>query len=331
MTRIASLVFSLALVAAACSSGDADTTVPAADPTTTTAGPTTTMATTTTTVPGPTTFVGADGVESTITDTSRIISLNGDITEILFELGIGDQVVAIDVTTTFPPEAAALPPVGFGQGFLTAEPVLGFGPTLVIGDIRIGPAEVVTQIRDAGVPVALIPYETELSGIRTKIENVAGIVGLVNEGDDLAELVDFELNSAELFLSTIAPAESPAVAFLYARGPEALFIFGPGSPSSALIGGAGATDSVQGPPFGPLTPEALAAANPDVIITTEGALGALGGPEAFLSLPGVAQTPAGATGKILAYDEALFLGLSPRVGQALTRLIQDLYAESAPS
>lgn len=326
MPRTTSLLLGVALLAAACSSGESEATAAPSDTTTTTSGPTKTMAATTTTTTLPT-YVGADGVRSVIADTSRIISLNGDITEILFELGLGDQVVAIDVTTTFPAQAAALPPVGFAQGLLAAEPVLDFMPTLVIGDIRVGPPEVLTQIRDAGVPVAVIPYETELAGIRTKIENVAQIVGLPDRGVDLVAGVEGGLSSAAILLSTIDPAEAPRVAFLYARGPEALLLFGPGSPSSTLIDAAGAIDAVQGPPFGPLTPEALAAANPDVIITTEGALGALGGTEAFLDLPGVSQTPAGAAARILAYDEALFLGLSPRVGEALTQLIQDLYAE----
>jgi iron complex transport system substrate-binding protein len=41
------------------------------------------------------TFVGADGVETTIGDISRIVSLNGDLTEIIFALGLGDTVVGV--------------------------------------------------------------------------------------------------------------------------------------------------------------------------------------------------------------------------------------------
>lgn len=330
MPRTTALLLSLALLAAACSSDTVETTSPAADQTTTTSAVPTTVAPTTTTTLATTTFVGADGVESVISDTTRIISLNGDITEVLFELGVGDHVVAIDVTTTHPPEAAALPPIGFAQGLLAAEAVLGFGPTLVIGDIRIGPPEVLDQVRAAGVPVAVIPYETELDGIRAKIENVAQIVGLEEAGEQLASRVEASLGAALDQLDQ-GVADTPRVAFLYARGPEALLLFGPGSPSSALIQAAGAIEAVQGPPFGPLTPEALAAANPDVIITTEGALGALGGIDEFLVLPGVAQTPAGASGTILAYDEAAFLGLSPRAGEALRELILDLHPELADS
>ena len=66
-----------------------------------------------TAVEGPVTFVGADGVTSTIDDASRVVSLSGDITEFIFELGHGSSVVGIDVTTVFPAEAAELPIVGW--------------------------------------------------------------------------------------------------------------------------------------------------------------------------------------------------------------------------
>ena len=47
--------------------------------------------------------------------------------------------------------------------------------------------------------------------------------------------------------------------------------------------------------FGPgiLTPEALVGAAPDVIVVPESGFAALGGAEAFLEVPGVADTPAG--------------------------------------
>ena len=334
MKRVFALLSALALVAAACGGDDtaSDTTV--APTTSTTVAETTTTAqeTTTTTTMAPTglSFTGVDGVTSEITDTSRIVSLNGDITEILFELGVGDQVVGVDVTTTYPPEALQLgAPIPPARGFLVAEPVLARTPTLVIGDAQVGPAEVVEQIRAAGIPVALIELETTLEGIRTKIETVAMLVGAEEAGATLADRVDGEIAAAR---ELAAQAETqPGVAFVYARGPEALLLFGPGSVTSAMIAGANGVDKVLGPPIGPLTPEALAAANPDVFVTTADALGSLGGPAAFAELPGVAQTTAGQAGSLLVYDDALFLGLGPRTGEALSAFVADLHPELAES
>ncbi|MDH3463017.1 MAG: hemin ABC transporter substrate-binding protein, partial [Acidimicrobiia bacterium] len=101
--RLIALTIVLSVFGAACGSS-----VGVGSTTTTTVAETTTtvpLETTTTGAEGQT-FVGADGVEVTITDTSRIVSLNGDITEVIFALGLGANVVGVDVTTTYPSEAA---------------------------------------------------------------------------------------------------------------------------------------------------------------------------------------------------------------------------------
>ena len=76
-----------------------------------------------------------------------------------------------------------------------------------------------------------------------------------------------------------------------------------------------------------LTPEALVAGAPDVIVLPTSGVGALGGFEALLEVPGVAETPAGQNGAFLAYDEAYFFNLGPRVADALMEFILDLHPE----
>ena len=331
------LLVALALVGAGCG-GDADPTTTAAAPATTaaptTAAPTTTAApasSTTTAAPETAparTFTGGDGVEVEIGDVSRIVSLNGDVTEILFELGLGANVAAIDVTTTYPAAALDLPVVGFGQ-MLAPEGVLAFGPTLVIGDQQVGPPETIQQLRDAGIPVVILETQTTLDGVSTKIAQIAEIVDEVDAGIALADRVQDEIAAAQALVP--ADAEARKVAYLYARGPQTIFLFGAGMPTQAMIEGAGAIDGgattgVFGP--APLTPEALIAAAPDVLVLPEAGFGALGGPEALLAIPGVAETPAGAAGDFLVYDEAYFFNLGPRTGQALEEFIKDLYGIS---
>lgn len=323
----------LALVAAACSGGDSATTEAIAAPTTSqapvTTAPTTTAAPATTAVAASSrTFLGADGVEVDVTDTSRIVSLNGDITEILFELGHGGSVVGIDVTTTYPEEATAIPVVGFGQ-MLSAEGVLAFSPTLVIGDQQVGPPETIQQLRDSGVAVAIIETQASLEGVATKIAHVAEIVDEEDAGGDLGVRVDEEIAAAKDLLG-LAGGEAEKVAYVYARGPQTVLLFGAGMPTQAMIEGAGAVDvgaaaGVFGP--APLTPEALVAAAPDVIVLPAAGFGALGGAEALLAIPGIAETPAGQSGRFLVYEEGYFFGLGPRTGQALEELIRDLYPD----
>jgi len=273
------------------------------------------------------TITGADGVESTVDDLSRIVSLNGDLTEIIFELGLGGNVVAIDATTTFPGEASALPRVGLGRT-LAPEPVLAFEPTLVIGDTQTAPPETIEQIRSAGVPVVILETQTTFEGISTKIREVAEILGVEDAGEELVTRVEGEIADAMALAATAT--ETPRVAFLYTRRPDVLLLFGNGMVTQALIEGAAAVDAAAETGINgavPLTPEALVAAEPEVLITDTGGLAAIGGLNAFLELPGVAETPAAVAGNILDYEEGLFLGFGPRAGQALDALVRDLYPE----
>lgn len=331
------LALAIAMSLAACGGETAETTtsVTAAEATTTstTSSTTTSAAVSTTSEAEERVFVGADGVETPIIDVSRIVSLNGDLTEIIFELGLGDNVVGVDVTTTYPPEAAALNDQGETVGFaqqLTAEAVLRFEPTLVVGDTQVAPPEAIEQLRGAGIPVVILETQTTLDGVKTKIDQVAEILGVPDEGEALAERVMGEIDAARDLAAN--DDSDPLVAFVYVRGPEVVFLFGAGMATQAMIEGAGAIDAgVEAGVFGPapLTPEALVAAAPDVIVLPEAGLEALGGIEAFLALPGVADTPAAQNEAFLVYDEAYFFNLGPRTGRALDDFVRDLYPDLA--
>ena len=320
-----------ALMVALAGCGDAST-----DATTTTAAVTTTTAATTTTQAPTTTaaaaviITGDDGVVSEITDATRIVSLSGDLTEILFALDAGDRVVAIDVTTTYPEDATAMPVVGFGQA-LAPEPVLAFSPTVVLANELSGPPEVIQQLRTAGIPVVVLATGGSFDAVGNKIRTIATLVGAVEEGETLATQVEAEITAATDLAA--AAASTPRVAFIYSRGPQLMLLFGIGMGTNPMITGANAIDvGAESGVFGavPLSAEALIAAAPDVVVLPESGLEALGGIDALLAaIPGLAETPAGEAGAFLAYDEAFFFNLGPRVGQALMQFVLDLHPELA--
>ncbi len=321
-TRLIGLVLAAALVGGACASQPVATTT-AGEPTTST-----TMGTTTSTsgveAPAVETFIGADGVVSTIADTNRIVTLSGDLTETVWRLGFGDSVVATDVTTVYPPEAIGLPVVGVGR-FLSAEGVLAQEPTLVIGDTQTSPPEAIEQIRSAGVPVVILEVPTTFDGLYEKIEGLAEALGVPEKGADLAAEVRSGIDQA---LETAAPLDpQPGIAFVYSRGPDVMLLFGSEMTTQPLIEAAGGIDvGAAGGVVGTvsITPEALVAAAPDVIVITSEGLQALGGEAGLLAVPGFAETPAGRDGRILNYPEGDFLTFGPRIAESLELLIADL-------
>ncbi len=264
---------------------------------------------------------GAEGKTEPV-DSSRIVSLSGDITEALFEVEAGDRVVGVDVTTVAPEPATSIPIVGVGR-FITAEGVLGVDPTLVIGDSQSSPATALDQIRSAGPVVEILDVPGSFEDLYARFAEIGALVGEPEKANALAERVEGEVEDA----MALAEAGDIRIAYVYTRGPDVNLLFGDGMTTRPLIEAAGAVDA--GADIGiigttPVTAEALVEAAPDVIIVPAEGVELLGGVDAFLELPGVSQTPAGASGAILAYPEGDFLTFGPRIADSLTLLIDDL-------
>jgi len=124
----------------------------------------------------------------------------------------------------------------------------------------------------------------------------------------------------------------PRVAFVYIASDDTILLFGEDTVGGALLAAAGAYNvasdlGIDG--WVPLTPEALVAGDPEIIITASRGVETVGGMEAFLELPGVAETRAAADGRVLVYEDLYILGLAPRAGQALRELVLDLHPELA--
>jgi len=274
------------------------------------------------------TYVGADGMTTTVTDISRIVTLSGDYSEIVWNLGLGSNLVGVDLGSVYPKDEMRLKPkVGVEYRLLT-EPILTLEPTLVIGDIDASPSTVIDQVRAAGVPVVIFPRFEGTTAPADKIRAVAGILGIGDGGEQFAASVQAEIDAA---LATAAGAQShPRVAVLYIATANTMLLLGSNTVFDGLLEAVGAVD--VGPPAGAdgfvaLTPEALIAAAPDVIITAQRGFEGVGGLEGFLAIPGVAQTPAGQSRSVLVYEDLLLLGLGPRTGQLLAALIADLHPE----
>jgi iron complex transport system substrate-binding protein len=269
-------------------------------------------------------FTGSDGVATSVGDTSRIVTLSGDLTEFVYELGAGSAIVATDITTVHPQDAALLPKVGIGR-FLSTEAVLAQNPTLVIGDTQTGPQSTIDQIRAAGVPVVILDTSTTFSSMYAKIGQLGEILDASVEAEALTDRLRSDV--AEAGAANPPSQESPSIAYVYTRGPDVMLLFGNDMVTNPVIAAAGARDAgalsgVDGSI--PVTPEALIAAAPDIIVVPSEGLQTLGGIDGLLAIPGIAQTPAGVNGYILAYPEGDFLTLGPRVAESVAALTNDL-------
>ena len=270
-----------------------------------------------------------DGDPVTIEDVSNVATLGGVFTETVYALGAQDQLGAIDASSFYPPEALTEKP-NFGYyRFLSAEPVLALGPSLIIGNEETGPPEVVQQLRDAGVPILLLPDSNDVQAARDLITTLGAIFDREQAAVELVAELDADVAAAA---ELVAGAEdAPRVLFILQPPAAPLLVAGGITAAGSMIELAGGTNVYpEFPSYTPMTPEGIAELAPDIILTTDASVERLGGWDAFLERPGISQTPAAADGRVVAMDDLYLLGFGPRTGQAITDLARLLHPELAP-
>jgi iron complex transport system substrate-binding protein len=252
----------------------------------------------------------------------RIVTVGGAVTEIAFALGKGDQIVAVDTSSVFPPEATRLPQVGY-QRSLSAESVLAHSPDIVIASAEAGPPAALEQLRTAGVTVALVPVASTIDEAARRIEAV-GAALRASAAAALAARVRRDATQARE-LCCAAAARAPRAIVVYARGGGTVMVAGSDTPGAAMLELAGARNAATGfTGYKALSPEVLVAAAPEVIVLPSRGLTSLGGEAGLLALPGVGDTPAGRDRRIVALDDLLLLGFGPRLPSAIAELSQRL-------
>lgn len=277
----------------------------------------------------PVTVESFDGVDVTIDDVSRIVTVDmyGTLTETVFSLGLGDNVVGRDSSSDFP-AADGIPNVTVGGHDLSAEAILDLEPTVVLTDSTIGPHEVQKQLRQAGIPVVYFDPDRTLDGIPDLIRDVAATLGVPDAGEQLIERTEAELADALKLAEGVT--EPPRIAFLYMRGTAGIYLMGgPGSGADDLIHAVGGidvgTDIGLERPFTTMTSEAMISASPDVILVMSDGLESVGGVEKMLQMPGIAQTPAAAHKRIIDMNDTELLTFGARTGQTVRALAEALY------
>lgn len=264
------------------------------------------------------------GAAVTVDSIERIIPLDGDVAEVVFALGLGGNVVATDLSATYPPEADALPEIGY-QRALSAETVAAFEPTVLLATATAGPPEALDDMRRLGYPLIILPNESTPTGAGQKIRAVAAALGVPERGEELADALDRAI--AEATVPADASQDRPRVIALYVRGTAAQLVLGRSANTHWLIGAAGGVDvadSLDVDDTAPISAEAILAAAPDVILVPQAGLESVGGIDGLVEIGGLGQTPAGINRQVLAYDDQLLLGNGPRTAQMLSTLRDDL-------
>ncbi|MGQ3672581.1 heme/hemin ABC transporter substrate-binding protein [Xanthobacter sp. TB0136] len=260
--------------------------------------------------------------EVVITDASRIASIGGAVTEILYAMGLGDRVIAVDQTSTFPLEVKAKPDVGYART-LSPEGVLSVGPSLILATDGAGPRTTIDVLEHASIPVVMIPEAHDADGVVRKIELIAAAVGEPEKGRALAEAVRADFEVVAKALEQVK--DEPRAVFVMSASGGAAVVGGSDTSADAMFRLARVTNAMSAiKGYKPAQDEAAMISEPDAVIVMRDGGQKLDADTIF-ALPTFMGTPAARDRKLLTYPGSYLLGFGPRAPFAVRDLAVALH------
>ncbi|WP_025673687.1 heme/hemin ABC transporter substrate-binding protein [Salinivibrio socompensis] len=239
----------------------------------------------------------------------RIVSAGASVTDLLVELGAQSHIVGIDATSQL--QDKEIPSVGYHRQ-LAVEGVLSLSPDLLLGSDEMGPAPVLSTLRDTGVNVVTLSSAPTVDALKQRIHTVADLTEtqanaapLINTIDDQLATLKSHASSAERNTSALKGL------FLLVHQGRPASVAGANTTPNSLINLLGATnpaaDSVTS--YKPLSPEALLGFNPDFILVMQRSLDQLGGIQGLAdAVPLLSNTRAYQQNRIMAVDGRVLVG-----------------------
>jgi iron complex transport system substrate-binding protein len=261
-------------------------------------------------------------------DSSKLVTIGGAITEIVYALGEENRLVARDATSMYPEEALKLPDVGYMRA-LSPEGVIAVNPTAILAVEGSGPADALAVLKSAGIPFELVPEGYDRAAILKKIDVVGNFLGVPEKAKALEAKVGADLDAAIADAAKRPENERKRVLFILSFQNGKIMAAGDKTAADGIIGLAGAINATGGTFEGykPITDEAVINAKPDVImVMTRPGHGA--SDEEVLAHPAISVTPAAASKSILRMNSLHLLGFGPRTASAIRDLNKELYGKS---
>ncbi|MEK5184529.1 ABC transporter substrate-binding protein [Solibacillus sp. FSL W7-1324] len=136
------------------------------------------------------------GVEVTFDEVPEtIISLQPSNTEILFELGVGDQIIGATEFDTYPEEAQKIERVSTST-VINAERILELDPDVVVA-YTIGEEAQITQLEDAGLKVFVIASAATFDDVYSDIIQLSEVMGVEHKGEEIVADIKSQIKTVQ--------------------------------------------------------------------------------------------------------------------------------------
>ena len=270
--------------------------------------------------------MAASGCESsriaTVPRSARIVSLAPSVTETLFAIGVGTNVVGVSQYCDYPPQVRLLPKIG---SFLTPniEEIVALKPTLMIGLLTSSDLREIHALQRMGIATLMVDNDS-VTSIEVSIEKIGNAVGRTQAAGELVARIRSRIGGME---ERLARVERPPV--LMVVGHQPLVAVGRGTYLDELLTLAHARNiaDFSNQQWPRLSLEYIVASRPEVIL--DGQMGT--DPQApsrfwarYPSIPAVHQR------RVFGYPDDPTLHPGPRVPQTLELLARLIHPEAFP-
>ena len=254
----------------------------------------------------------------------RIVSLAPSITEMLFALGLDEEIVGVTEFCNYPSAALDKPKVGYAQPNL--ESIVALRPELIVAPKSFLRVDLLNRLEQLKIPTMLLDAQT-VEDILRHIQLLGRMVGRVPESIKVTETI-----RKQMTVLTARLAGRPRPTLLFVINTDPLITVGPGSYIHQLIELAGARNAAAsaGTPYPRLSIEEVLRQNPEFLLFPMGRFEGI--PQAeqdqwrrWKSLEAVKRN------QFVQIDSDILNRPGPRVIEALEALITILHPDAVPS
>lgn len=251
-------------------------------------------------------------------DYKKIVTIGKTITQIVFALGAGEKVVAVDRRSSHD----SLPQVGYGK-ILRSELVLKHEPDLVLSDMTGTPEEEMNNIAAEGIDYYRYANSPNMDSTKALVKKIAWKLGKKAEGEKIINRIDSMLQTIPMIRKK--RKDTVKVMYILARGTN-LLMAGYKTPGDAIIHLAvakNASDVLAIDGMRRLTPEIMMRANPDYILMSNKSWNSVA--DKIFEMPVLFDSRARRMGRIIHMDEHALLGFGIETPKAAAELCKKLY------
>lgn len=257
---------------------------------------------------------------------SKIISLAPSTTEMIYALGKGSAVVAIDMYSDYPPEVSKIAKISNPDMTYNYEQIAALAPDMVFAAGITNP-DVITAIEKLKIPVVVVgSVNTTVDSIKSDITLVGTLLGATSEATTLTTQIQTDWDALAAKVATVS--KKPRVFWeLDATDPSKPYTIGAGSFVNELLVAAGAVNvfaDVENP-YPQVSVEQVVAAAPDIIILADSLYGVT--PDMVTKRTGWETIPAVKNNAVFAIDDNLVSRPGPRIVAGLQAVITIVHPE----